>query len=109
MKKAIVLSCVLYIIISCAWAQKPPQVKNFSSQVELCYCVGTPSNYHVKMRWDLIPKCTRYNIYRVGQGVKPDYNKPYAKLTNNENIVKFITNSFLTQAKSYEFTSIVCL
>ena len=28
------------------------------------------------------------------------------QLTNNENIVKFITNSFLTQAKSYEFTSI---
>ena len=28
------------------------------------------------------------------------------QLTNNENIVKFIANSFLTQAKSYEFTSI---
>jgi len=28
------------------------------------------------------------------------------QLTNNENIVKFITNSFLTQAKSYEFSSI---
>ena len=28
------------------------------------------------------------------------------QLTNNENIVKFITNSFLTQAKSYEFTNI---
>jgi len=26
--------------------------------------------------------------------------------TNNENIVKFVTNSFLTQAKSYEFTNI---
>ncbi len=26
--------------------------------------------------------------------------------TNNENIVKFITNSFLTQAKSYEFSNI---
>jgi len=86
MKKAIVLWCLLYIIISSSYAQKPPQVKNFSSQVELCYCVGTPSNYHVKMRWDLIPKCTRYFVYRVGQGVKPDYNKPYAKLTNNENM-----------------------
>lgn len=86
MKKAIVLWCLLYIVISGVYAQKPPQVKNFSSQVELCYCVGTPSNYHVKMRWDLIPKCTRYFVYRVGQGVKPDYNKPYAKLTNNENM-----------------------
>ncbi len=28
------------------------------------------------------------------------------QLTNNENIVKFVTNSFLTQAKSYEFTNI---
>jgi Fe-S cluster biogenesis protein NfuA len=28
------------------------------------------------------------------------------KPTNNENIVKFITNSFLTQAKSYEFANI---
>lgn len=28
------------------------------------------------------------------------------QLTNNENIVKFVANSFLTQAKSYEFTSI---
>ena len=26
--------------------------------------------------------------------------------TNNENIVKFVTNSFLTQAKSYEFSNI---
>ena len=26
--------------------------------------------------------------------------------TNNENIVKFVTNSFLTQAKSYEFINI---
>jgi len=86
MKKAIVLWCLLYIIISGSYAQKPPQVKNFSSQVELCYCVGTPSNYHVKLKWDLIPKCTRYFIYRVGQGVKPDYSKPYAKLINNENI-----------------------
>ena len=73
MKKAIVLFVFLYTIFSCAWAQKPPQVKNFSSQVELCYCVGTPSNYHVKMRWDLIPKVSRYFIYRVGQGAKPDY------------------------------------
>ena len=84
MKKAIVLSVFLYTFVSCVLAQKPPQIKNFSTQVELCYCVGTPSNYHVKMRWDLIPKVTRYCIYRVGQGVKPDYNKPYAKLTNNE-------------------------
>jgi len=86
MKKAIVLFVFLYTFVSCAWAQKPPQVKNFSSQVELCYCVGTPSNYHVKLRWDLIPKCTRYFVYRVAQGTKPDYNKPYVKLTNNENI-----------------------
>lgn len=28
------------------------------------------------------------------------------QLTNNENIVKFVANSFLTQAKSYEFTNI---
>lgn len=28
------------------------------------------------------------------------------KLTNNKNIIKFVTNTFLTQAKSYEFTSI---
>ena len=28
------------------------------------------------------------------------------QLTNNDNIVKFVANSFLTQAKSYEFTSI---
>ena len=28
------------------------------------------------------------------------------QLTNNENIVKFVANSFLTQAKSYEFSSI---
>ena len=97
MKKAIVLWCLLYIIISGVYAQKPPQVKNFSSQVELCYCVGTPSNYHVKLRWDLIPKCTRYFIYRVGQGVKPDYNKPYAKLTNNENI--FIDRNVKYQQK----------
>jgi hypothetical protein len=97
MKKAIVLSCLLYIIISGAWAQKPPQVKNFSSQVELCYCVGTPSNYHVKMRWDLIPKVSRYFVYKVGQGVKPDYNKPYAKLTNNENI--FIDRNVKYQQK----------
>jgi len=97
MKKAIVLWCLLYIIISGSYAQKPPQVKNFSSQVELCYCVGTPSNYHVKLRWDLIPKCTRYYIYRVGQGVKPDYYKPYAKLTNNENI--FIDRNVKYQQK----------
>ena len=70
MKKAIVLLVFLYTFISCVFGQKPPQVKNFSTQVELCYCVGTPSNYHVKLRWDLISKCTRYNIYRVGQGVK---------------------------------------
>ena len=86
MKKAIVLFVFLYTFISCALGQKPPQVKNFSSQVELCYCVGTPSNYHVKLRWDLIPKCTRYFVYRVSQGAKPDYYKPYAKLVNNENI-----------------------
>ncbi len=86
MKKAIVLLCLFYTILSSAWAQRPPQVKNFTSQVELCYCVGTPSNYHVKMRWDLIPKVTRYFVYRVGQNVKPDYYKPYAKLTNNESM-----------------------
>ena len=86
MKKAIVLWCLLYIIVSGVYAQKPPAVKNFTTQVELCYCVGTPSNYHVKLRWDLIPKCTRYYIYRVGQGLKPNYYQPYAKLTNNENI-----------------------
>ena len=97
MNKAIVLLCLLYIIVSSVKAQKPPNVKNFSTQVELCYCVGTPSNYHVKMRWDLIPKCTRYNIYRVGQGVKPNYNKPYAKLTNNENI--FIDRNVKYQQK----------
>jgi hypothetical protein len=97
MKKAIVLFVFLYTFISCALGQKPPQVKNFSTQVELCYCVGTPSNYHVKMRWDLIPKCTRYFVYRVGQGVKPDYNKPYAKLTNNENI--FIDRNVKYQEK----------
>ena len=28
------------------------------------------------------------------------------QLTNNKNIIKFVTNTFLTQAKSYEFTSI---
>ena len=67
MKKAIILSVLLYTICCMAYAQKAPQVKNFSTQVEICYCVGTPSNYHVKMRWDLIPKCTRYFIYRVGQ------------------------------------------
>jgi len=86
MKKAIVLLCLLYTMLGYVNAQKPPQVKNFSSQVELCYCAGTPSNYHVKMKWDLIPRCTRYFIYRVGQGVKPDYNKPYTKLTNNESM-----------------------
>lgn len=85
MKKAIVLLVFLYTFISCVLGQKPPQVKNFSTQVELCYCVGTPSNYHVKLRWDLIPKCTRYFVYRVGQGVKPNYYKPYAKLLYNEN------------------------
>ena len=97
MKKAIVLWCLLYIIVSGALAQKPPKVKNFSTQVELCYCVGTPSNYHVKMRWDLIPKCTRYFVYRVGQGVKPNYNKPFAKLTNNENM--FIDRNVKYQQK----------
>jgi hypothetical protein len=95
MKKAIVLSFLLYILISGVNAQKAPQVKNFSTQVELCYCVGTPSNYHVKMRWDLIPKCTRYFIYRVGQGVKPDYNKPFMKLTNNESM-------FIDRAVKYQ-------
>ena len=59
MKKAIVLWCILYIIMSGVYAQKPPQVKNFSTQVELCYCANTPSNYHVKLKWDLIPKVTR--------------------------------------------------
>jgi len=97
MKKAIVLWCLLYIIVGGVYAQKPPQVKNFSTQVELCYCVGTPSNYHVKLRWDLIPKCTRYYIYRVGQGLKPNYNQPYVKLTNNENI--FIDRNVKYQQK----------
>jgi hypothetical protein len=97
MKKAIVLLCLLYTVFSGAYAQKPPAVKNFSTQVELCYCTGTPSNYHVKMRWDLIPKVTRYFVYRVGQGVKPDYYKPYAKLTNNENI--FIDRNVKYQQK----------
>jgi hypothetical protein len=49
------------------------------------------------MRWDLIPKCTRYFIYRVGQGVKPDYNKPFVKLTNNENM--FIDRNVKYQQK----------
>ena len=87
MKKAIALWCFLYIIVGGVFAQKPPAVKNLRSQVELCYCSGTPSNYHVKLQWDSIPKVTRYFIYRVGQGVKPDYFKPYTKLTNNENLV----------------------
>ena len=95
MKKAIVLLCLFYTILSTAFAQKPPQVKNFTSQVELCYCVGTPSNYHVKMRWDLIPKVTRYFVYRVGQGVTPNYNRPYAKLTNNESM-------FIDRAVKYQ-------
>ncbi len=86
MKKAIVLLCLLYTLISSVNAQKAPSVKNLSSQVELCYCVGTPSNYHVKLKWDLIPKVTRYFIYRVGQGVKPNYFQPFAKLTNNESM-----------------------
>ena len=95
MKKAIVLWCILYIIMSGVYAQKPPQVKNFSTQVELCYCANTPSNYHVKLKWDLIPKVTRYFVYRVGQNVKPNYNKPYAKLTNNESM-------FIDRAVKYQ-------
>ncbi len=35
----------------------------------------------------------------------PDFNVTIQP-TNNENIVKFVTNSFLTQAKSYEFINI---
>ena len=59
-------------------AQKPPQVKNFTAIVEQCFCTGNNSKFHVVMKWDLIPKCSRYRIIRDG--------KQLTLLTNNENI-----------------------
>ena len=97
MKKIICLFVLFLFTVQNAIAQKPPAVQNLNANVELCYCTGTLSNYHVKLTWTLIPKCTRYFVYRVGQGVKPNYNTPYAKLTNNENI--FIDRAVKKQDK----------
>ena len=78
MKKAIVLFILFFFVANLCLAQKPPQVKNFTANVEQCFCTGNNSKFHVVMKWNLIPKCTRYRIVRDG--------KQLTLLTNNENI-----------------------
>ena len=78
MKKAIVLFILFFGLSASIYAQKPPAVKNFTAIVEQCFCTGNNSKFHVVMKWDLIPKCTRYRIIRDG--------KQLTLLTNNENI-----------------------
>ena len=78
MKKAIVLFILFFFVANLCLAQKPPQVKNFTANVEQCFCTGNNSKFHVVMKWNLIPKCTRYRIIRDG--------KQLTLLTNNENI-----------------------
>jgi len=78
MKKAIVLFILFFFVANLCLAQKPPQVKNFTANVEQCFCTGNNSKFHVVMKWNLIPKCTRYRIIRDG--------KQFTLLTNNENI-----------------------
>ena len=78
MKKAIVLFILFFGLSASIYAQKPPAVKNFTAIVEQCFCTGNNSKFHVVMKWNLIPKCTRYRIIRDG--------KQLTLLTNNENI-----------------------
>jgi len=78
MRKAIVLFILFYFVASSCLAQKPPQVKNLTANVEQCFCTGNNSKFHVVMKWNLIPKCTRYRIIKDG--------KQLTILTNNENV-----------------------
>ena len=78
MKKAIVLFILFFSVANVCFAQKPPQVKNFTAIVEQCFCTGNNSKFHVVMKWNLIPKCTRYRIIKDG--------KQLTLLTNNENV-----------------------
>ena len=77
MKKAIVLFILFFSMANVCFGQKPPQVKNFTAIVEQCFCTGNNSKFHVVMKWNLIPKCTRYRIIKDG--------KQLTLLTNNEN------------------------
>jgi hypothetical protein len=78
MKKAIVLFILFCFVINLCLAQRLPQVKNFTANVEQCFCTGNNSKFHVVLKWDLIPKCTRYRIVRDG--------KQLTSLSNNENV-----------------------
>jgi len=78
MKKAIVLFILFFGMANVCFGQKPPQVKNFTATVEQCFCTGNNSKFHVVMKWNLIPKCTRYRIIKDG--------KQLTLLTNNENV-----------------------